>query len=441
MGKSKSLSNISLYLIAACMVFFFFSINWNNFTQPSGIVYWRADVDPPSYEAITLQRLSNKGHAYITISSVLLLSILVLSFKRMHQMDSIQSDILLLWGIATITPFVLWSLSHFFFQRQLLAPKAVSMLIAFHDPFRFLTFLSPMIVALYITGIICQHKTLGRLAVFFALLCFPIIVSMNFSLDENNIQHGDPVGRMLAICFRFILPLILAVCSWFTLKTVQKSDNTSDRLADHHDNTTKQDTYLSCLGILWLAWGCIHLAIQFASIQTIANAYELIDGPLVDGTYELLNICFFCMMAFIFYRKHQRRGFDSIQSRCASALWTMCFFAVMIHEETVSIFIRSIAYDSYHVYFLYLTGASFVSVLPLLTYASCSILRTSQKLVIALGSLACSICSFLVPYIIEQSYFHITTNCISLFLPPFTLIAYSIIAGIIRKRQGTIQAS
>ena len=195
------------------------------------------------------------------------------------------------------------------------------------------------------------------------------------------------------------------------------------------------------LGIIWLIWGCIHLAIQLAGIHTIANSYELIDGPLVDGTYELLTICFFCMLTFVFFRKHQRREVVSIQSRCTSSLWTMCFFAVMIHEETASIFIRSIAYDSFHVYFLYLTGASFVAVLPLLTYTSCSILPTSQKTIITLSSLACSFSSFFIPYIIEQPYFHITTNCISLFLPPFTLIAHSIIPLITGKRQEAIRES
>lgn len=440
-GRSKSWSNISLYLIAACMVLLLFSLNWNNFTQPSGIVYWRADVDPPSYEAITLQCLSNKGLVYITISSFLLLSILVISFKRTHQIDCIQNDILLLWGIATIAPLVLWSLSNFFFRRQLPTPKAVSILIAFNDQFLFLTLLIPVIIAQYITGIILRRKALSRLAVFFALLCIPIIVSMNLSLDENIILQGDNVVQMLVICFRFVLPLMLAILSWSTLKAIQKGDNTSNSLVDHRDNTIHQDNYLMHLGIIWLIWGCIHLAIQLAGIHTIANSYELIDGPLVDGTYELLNICFFCMLTSVFFRKHQRREVVSIQSRCTSSLWTMCFFVAMVHELTVSIFIRSIAYDNFHVYFLYLTGASFVSILPLLAYVSCSILRPSHKIIITLGSLACSFCSFFIPYIIEQPYFHIATNCLSLFWPPFTLIAYFIISRITRKRQGTIQSS
>ena len=427
MKKRKSWPNISLYLLAACIVLFLFSVKWNSFMQPSGIVYWRADVDPPSYEAITLQCLSNKGLVYITISSVLLLAVLVILFKRIHPTDSIQSDILLLWGMATIAPLVLWSFSSFLFRRQLPTPQAVSMLIAFNDQFRFLTFLLPMIVAQYITGIICQHKALGRLVVFLALLCFPIIVSMNFSLDENNIQQNDYVGRMLVICFRFVLLLMLAVCSWSTLKSVQKSDNTPDRIDDQSNNAINQDKYLKYLGIIWLTWGCIHLAIQLAGIHTIENSYELIDGPLVDGTFELLNVCFFCMISFIVFRKHQRRAFDSIQSRRVASLWTMCFFAVMIHEEMVSVFIRSIAYDSFHVYFLYLSGAAIVSVLPLLMYASCLILHTSHKTIITLGSLVCSFCSFLIPHIIEQPYFHIATNWFSLFLPPFMLITSSIL--------------
>ncbi|MBE5778711.1 MAG: hypothetical protein E7331_05175 [Clostridiales bacterium] len=440
-GRSKSWTNISLYFIAACIVLLLFSLYWKNFTQPSGIVYWRAVVDPPSYEAITLQCLTNKGLVYITISSVLLLSILVISLKRIQRIDSIQRDILLLWGIATITPLVLWSLSNFFFQRQFPTPKAVSMLIFFNDQFLFLTLLLPVIVAQYITGILLRNKALGRLAVFFALMCIPIIVFMNFRLDENNIQEGAHIGRMLAICFRFVLPLVLAICSWSALKAVQRFDNTPTRLVDHRNNTTNHNKYLIYLGIIWLTWGCIHLAIQLAGIHTIENSYELIDGPLVDGTYELLNICFFSMLAFVFFHKHQRREVDSIHSRHTSSLWTMCFFAVMIHEETASIFIRSIAYDSFHVYFLYLTGASFVAVLPLLTYTSCSILPTSQKTIITLSSLACSFSSFFIPYIIEQPYFHITTNCISLFLPPFTLIAYSIIPLITGKRQKPLQES
>lgn len=60
-GRGESRSGLSLYLVAACVVWLLFSLNWNNFTQPSGIVYWRADVEPPSYEAITLQCLSDKG--------------------------------------------------------------------------------------------------------------------------------------------------------------------------------------------------------------------------------------------------------------------------------------------------------------------------------------------------------------------------------------------
>lgn len=440
-GRSRSWSGISLYLTAACVVLLLFSLSWNTFTQPSGIVYWRADVDPPSYEAIPLQCLSDKGLVYITLSSVLLLAILVISFKRTHQNDSIQNDILLLWGIATIAPLVLWSLSSFLFRGQLPTPKAVSMLIAFNDPFRFLTLLFPMIAAQYITGILLQRKALGRLAVFFALVSFPIIIFLNFSLDENNIRQGGDAARILAICFRFLLPLMLAVFSWSTLKAVHPFDGTSDGLADQPINTRKQDAHLMYLGIIWLTWGCIHLAIQSAGIHTLANAYELTDGPLVDGTYELLNTCFFCIAAFIFSRKHQRRGFNSIQSRRTSSLWTICFFAVMIHEETVSIFIRSIAYDSFHVYFLYLTGASFVAVLPLLAYASCPLFRTSHKIIIALSSLACSFCSLFIPYIIEQPYFHITTNCFSLFLPPVALIVYSITARVIRKRTETIQES
>ncbi|MBP3540836.1 MAG: hypothetical protein J6K72_03305 [Clostridia bacterium] len=437
-GRSKSWSNISLYLIAACMVLLLFSFGWNHFTQPSGIVYWRADVDPPSYEAISLQCLSNKGLVYIAISSVLLLSILVISFKRTHPMDCIQNDILLLWGIATIAPLVLWGLSSVLFRRQLPSPQAVSMFIALNDPFRFLTLLLPIIVAQYITGILCQHKALGRLAVFFALISLPIIGLINFSLDENNILQSDHFARMLVICFRFVLPLMLAICSWSTVKAVQKLDNAPDRLVDHHDHTIHQEPYLMYLGIIWLTWGCVHLAIQLAGIHTIANAYELIDGPLIDGTFELLNTCFFCVVAFVLYRKRQRREFDSIHARCISSLWTMCFFAVMIHEETVSIFIRSIAYDSFHVSFLYLTGAAFVSVLPLLTYVSCAFLRTSQKMIMTLCALACSFCSFLIPCLVEYHDFHIVANCISLFLPPFTLIVYSIIARMIHKRSGTI---
>lgn len=440
-GRNKAWSAISLYLIAACMVLFLFSLNWNHLTQPSGIVYWRADVDPPSYEAVTLRCLSNKGIGYVAGSSVLLLSILVISFKQMHQNDGMQKDILLLWGMATIAPLVLWSLSQFLFRRQLPTPKAVSMLLAFNDPFCFLMLLFPVIVAQFITGILLQRKALGKLAVFFALISIPIILLINFSLDENNLQQGDHVGRVLAIGFRFVLPLMLAVCSWSTLKAIQPFDHTPNRLADHQENAINHDTYLMYLGILWLAWGCIHLAIQAASIRTIVNACELMDGPLVDGTFELLNICFFCMVAFVLFRMRQRRGFDSIQSRCTSSLWTMCFFAVMLHEETVSGFIRSIAYDSFHVSFLYLTGASFVAVLPLLTYVSCMSFRTPHKIIIALSTLACSLGSFLIPYIVKQRDFHIITNGISLFLPPFTLIASAIIAGILRKRPGTIQES
>ena len=416
------------------MVLFLFSINWDYFIQPSGIVYWRADVDPPSYEAITLQCLSNKGLVYIAISSVFLLSILVISFKRTRQTDSIQSNLLLLWGIATIAPLVLWSLSQFFFRPKLPAPQAVSVFIALNDQFRFLVFLVPMIVAQYITGIICQQKTLGRLAVFFALISIPVIIFVNFGLDENNIQQGDQLRRVLATCLRFILPLMLAFCSWSTLKAVQKLNTPSDGLVDHRDNTTNKDPYLIWLGILWFAWGCIHLAIQLASIQTIANAYEFIDGPLIDGTYEWLNVCFFCMIAFVVYRKHQKREADSIQSRRMASLWTIGFFAVMLHEEMVSMFIRSIGYDSYHVYFLYLSGATFVSVLSLLMYASCLILPSSHRIVITLSSLACSVGSFLIPCMIEQPTFHIATNGLSLVLPPLMLMAVSLLRVAHSKR-------
>ncbi|MBP3649674.1 MAG: hypothetical protein J6K73_07830 [Clostridia bacterium] len=432
--RRKSQPNIAVYLITACMVLFLFSINWNTFIQPSGIVYWRADVDPPSYEAITLQCLSNKGLMYIAISSVLLLAILVILLKQTHQKDNIQSDLLLLWGMATIAPLLLWSLSSFLFQRKLPTPQAVSMLIAFNDQFRFLVFLFPMIVAQYITGMLLRQKTLGRIAVCFALISIPVIVSVNFNLDENNIQQGDQIGRVLATCFRFILPLMLAVCSWATLKAIREFSNTSDCLVDHRDNTTNKDPYLIYLGILWFAWGCVHLAIHFASIQTIANAYDFIDGPLIDGTFEWLNVCFFCMIAFVVYRKHQRREADSIQSRRMASLWTIGFFAVMLHEEMVSMFIRSIAYDTYHVCFLYLSGATFVSVLPLLMYASCLILRSSHRIVITLSSLACSVGSFLIPCMIEQPTFHIATNGLSLVLPPLMLMAVSLLRVAHSKR-------
>ena len=438
-GKRKSRPDISLYFIAACMVLLLFSLCWNHFIQPSGIVYWRADVEPPSYEAVTLQCLTNKGLAYVLISSVLLLAILVISFKRIHQADSTQRDLLLLWGIATIAPLVLWGLSHFLFRGQLPTPKAVSMLIAFNEQFRFLALLLPVIIAQYITGIILQRKALGRLAVFFALISIPVVVSINFGLDENNIRQGGEAGRMLAVCFRFVLPLMLAVCSWSTLKAVQKFDGTAKSLDNHHDNTLRQDQYLMYLGIMWLTWGGIHLAIQLAGIREIVNAYELIDGPLADGTFQLLNTCFFCVVAFVLFRKCPKGEADSIHSGHISSLWTLCFFVVMIHEETVSVFIRSIAYNSFHVYFLYLTGASFASVLPLLIYVSCTNLPMPHKIIITLSSLACSFCSFFIPYIIEQPYFHITTNGISLFLPPVTLIVSSIIARSICKRPERIQ--
>ena len=434
MEKRKSQPIISLYLIAACMVLFLFSVNWNTFTEPSGIVYWRADVDPPSYEAITLQCLSNKGLVYIAISSVLLLSILVISFKRTRQTDSIQSNLLLLWGIATIAPLVLWSLSQFIFRPKLPAPQAVSVFIALNDQFRFLIFLFPMITAQYITGMLLRQKILGRLAVFFALISIPVIIFVNFGLDENNLQQGDRIGQMLATCLRFILPLMLAVCSWSTLKAVQKLNTPSDGLVDHRDNTTNKDPYLIWLGILWFAWGCIHLAIQLASIQTIANAYDFIDGPLIDGTFEWLNVCFFCVITFVVYRMHQRREAVSIQSRRMASLWTIGFFAVMLHEETVSMFIRSIEYDSYHVYFLYLSGAIFASVLPLLMYASCLILRSSHRIIITLISSACSFGSFLIPCVIEQPTFHIATNALSLILPPLMLMASSVLRVAYTKR-------
>ena len=432
--RRKSQPIISLYLIAACMVLFLFSVNWNTFTEPSGIVYWRADVDPPSYEAITLQCLSNKGLVYVTISSLLLLSILVIALKRTCQMDGIQNDLLLLWGMATLAPLVLWSLSSILFRPQLPTPQAVSVFIALNDPFRFLIFLFPMIAAQYITGMLLRQKTLGRLAAFFALISIPVIISVNFYLDENNMQQGDQIGRVLAIGFRFVLPLMLAVCSWSTLKAVREFDNMSDHLVDHRDNATNRDPYLICLGILWLAWGCIHLAIQLASIQTIANAYDFIDGPLIDGTFEWLNVCFFCMITFVVYRMHQKRKADSIQSRRMASLWTIGFFAVMLHEETVSMFIRSIGYDSYHVYFLYLSGAIFASVLPLLMYASCLILRSSHRIIITLISSACSYGSFLIPCVIEQPTFHITSNALSLILPPLMLMASSVLRVAYTKR-------
>ncbi len=440
-GTSKSKTAVSLYLIAACLVWLLFSLNWNHFIQPSGIVYWSADVEPPSYEAISLQCLSDKGIVYLSISAVLLLSLLGILFKRIHRIDSIQSDLLLLWGMATITPLVLWSLGQFFFRRQLPSPEAVRMLIPYNDQFLFLTLLLPVIAVQYITGIAFRNKMLGRLAVFFALLCIPIIVSVNFFLDENNIRQADHIGRMLATAFRYVPPVMLAVFSWSALKTVPKRDNTSGAPADHLDNPIRKNTYLMGLGIIWFIWGCFHLMIHYARIQAIVNAYEFIDGPLVDGTFELLNTCLFCIAAFILFRKSKKRGPASIRSRHTMSLWIMGFFAAMIHEEVVSVFIRSIAYDSFHVYFVYLTGASFVAVLPLLVYGSCLTLQTPLRIIVALSSLAFSLCLFVIPCMIEQRYFHIAANGFSLFLPPFTLIVYSIIAGINGKRQGIIRKS
>lgn len=440
-ARHKSPPCVSLFLIAACAVLLLFTINWDGFIQPSGIVYGCADGDPPSYEAVALHCLSDKGVAYTSVSSVLLLSVLMLAYRRMHRYGGVRRDVLLLWGMATITPLVLWSLSRFIFRQQLPSPVAVSMLIAYNDQFLFLTLLCPVIAAQYITGSILQSKALGRLAVFFALMCIPVVIFMNFSLDANNLRQGDHAGQTWAYCIRFYLPLVLAVCSWSTLKAVRRADNPADQPAGHPGNVIQRDTYPVCLGMLWLLWGCIHLAIHSASIQTIANACELVDGPLVDGTFAGLNTCVFCLITFVCFRRHQGRGFHSVQSKRISALWTVCFIAVMLHEELLSVFIRSISYDSFHVYFLCLTGASIASVLPLPTYASCMLLRAPHKIAITSGALACSLFSFLIPLMTAQADLHIAANCIPLFLPPLMLTACAVAAGMPRKRPEESPAS
>lgn len=416
-----------LYLCLLFSIFTILSISWDNLTQKSGIIYWKVDIDPPSYEAISLNCLSDKGLIFIASSCILLMIVQVTAQKQNKQSNDLIITILTLWGIATIIPLATWVFIAYYYHPIIPAPEAVSKLVLLNDCFVFDLVFMPMIIVQIIISKMLKSVKLKRIAVFYALLSVLLVFLNYYHLDANCITEHDLVQDTFLLCARLLLPIGIALFSYITVKTINSNDSAVCLMKQPQPVLSNQKRILCPIGFLWLIWACIHLAIHNIRIHRIIESIELLGGPLVDGTISTLNSLVFFIIGSILLHKVDKRFSHVYHPKAVDILssWIYCFLIVILYEEFSSIFLQSISYDEHVIRYVNLSSILVIEILPLLFYITCSVFRTSR--IFAILSFFLLLIVFCAPaLIVDYSVFHIISQCVSLLLPPIMLLTYSL---------------